>query len=182
MAKVTGPLFSMDGSGGFGGALVFGKWKGRNVVRQLVTPSNPHSLTQENARNRIRAAGHGQHWANVTTMLAPGETVTDKNRIIAITPGGFAWNGHLVDQMIGSGAINYDAAQAAWAVLTGGQKTAWDVGAAALTPAIPATYQTTTGGASATPLTAGNTFFLYSWGIYVLGLEAIPGVAPPVYT
>ena len=33
MAKTTGPLFSMDASGKFGGALVFGKWKGRNVVR-----------------------------------------------------------------------------------------------------------------------------------------------------
>ena len=51
MAKVSGPLMSMDASGKFGGALVFSKWKGRNVVRQLVIPGNPNSAGQEAARN-----------------------------------------------------------------------------------------------------------------------------------
>ena len=37
---------SMDAAGAFGGTLVFGKWKGRNTVRQLVTPSNPQKAGQ----------------------------------------------------------------------------------------------------------------------------------------
>ena len=52
MAKVTGPLMSMDAAGAFGGTLVFGKWKGRNTVRQLVTPSDPQKAGQTAARNR----------------------------------------------------------------------------------------------------------------------------------
>ena len=93
MAKVSGPLMSMDASGKFGGALVFSKWKGRNVVRQLVIPGNPNSAGQEAARNRTRVTGALQSWVNSTTMTAAGQTLTDKARIKAVTPGGFAWNG-----------------------------------------------------------------------------------------
>lgn len=41
MAKVKGPLMSMEASGAYGGTLVFGQRKGSSVVRQLVTPANP---------------------------------------------------------------------------------------------------------------------------------------------
>jgi hypothetical protein len=181
MAKVTGPLMSMDASGGFGGSLVFGKWKGRNTVRQLVTPSNPHVQDQEDARNRIRVGGIAQHWANMTALMFPAATLTDKDLIKEVTPSGFAWNGFLVDTLIGKGAIAYDAGQAAFAVLTAPQKTAWDDAADALDPPIPAAYQTTLGGGSTTALTSGNVFFLYSWALYQMGLHAVPGVAPPVY-
>ena len=71
MAKVTGPLMSMDAAGAFGGTLVFGKWKGRNTVRQLVTPSNPQTAGQTTARNRTRVTGAMQNWVNTTTMKAP---------------------------------------------------------------------------------------------------------------
>jgi len=50
MARVSGPLLSVDASGKFGGAMVFGKWKGRNVVRQLVIPKNPKSAKQVGVR------------------------------------------------------------------------------------------------------------------------------------
>ena len=43
---------SMNAAGAFAGTLVFGKWKGRNTVRQCVTPSNPQTAGQTTARNR----------------------------------------------------------------------------------------------------------------------------------
>jgi hypothetical protein len=46
MAKVTGPLMSLDASGSVAGTMTFSKWKGRNYVRQTVTPSNPKSPAQ----------------------------------------------------------------------------------------------------------------------------------------
>lgn len=50
MARVTGPLMSMGASGKFGGAMVFGVWKGRPTVRKLVTPANPKSAKQLGVR------------------------------------------------------------------------------------------------------------------------------------
>lgn len=51
MAKVNGPLMSMDASGKLGDAIVFSKWKGRNYVRQLVTPANPQTADQKTVRS-----------------------------------------------------------------------------------------------------------------------------------
>lgn len=181
MAKVSGPLMSMDASGGFGGTLVFTKWKGRPVVRQLVTPSNPQSADQTIARNAVRVAGAGQRFANLSLEVRSGETLTDEALIRSVTPGGQAWNGTLVKAMIGAGQISYDAATAAFAALTAPQKTAWTDAAAALTPAIPAVAQATTGGGSGTPMTAGEVFFHYVYGLYVLGVATVPGAVPPVY-
>lgn len=181
MAKVSGPLMSMDASGGFAGTLVFTKWKGRPVVRQLVTPSNPFTADQVAARNRVRVAGAGQHFAYACTDMRTGKTETDLNLIKGVTPGGQAWNGTLVKAMIGAGDVNYTAAAAAYAALTAPQKTAWDTAAAALTPAIPAVAQGATGGGSATALVAGRVFFHYVFGLYILGLSTVPGGTPPTY-
>lgn len=50
MVKVLGPAMSLDASGSLAGALVFSKWKGRNYIRQLVTPANPKSGGQTGMR------------------------------------------------------------------------------------------------------------------------------------
>lgn len=181
MAKVSGPLFSMEASGAYAGALVFGKWKGRPYVRQLVTPANPHSADQEAARNRMRVTGAIQHWVNTTLLILTGQTETDKARITAITPGGQAWNGYLVDNIIGAGGLMYDAAVAAYAALTAGEKTAWNTAAAALSPALAQVFQTVAGGGAGTPLPAGEVFFIYQYGLNLLGLAAAPSGVPPTY-
>jgi hypothetical protein len=56
MAKVTGPLMSMDASGTVGDALTFSKWKGRNYVRQYVIPSYSNTTEQANIRDIVRKA------------------------------------------------------------------------------------------------------------------------------
>ncbi len=52
-AIVNGPLFSLDASGAIGKALVYSKWKGRNVVREYVTPANPNSIAQRARRSMV---------------------------------------------------------------------------------------------------------------------------------
>lgn len=52
--KVVGPLFSFDASGSLGGAIVASKWKGRNYMRRLVTPSNPRSAAQTAQRAMLQ--------------------------------------------------------------------------------------------------------------------------------
>ncbi len=46
MAKLTAPLFSFTASGKLANSLVFFGWKGLNVVRKYVIPSNPKSDAQ----------------------------------------------------------------------------------------------------------------------------------------
>lgn len=181
MAKVSGPLFSMEASGSYGGAIVFAKWKGRQYSRQLVIPANPNSADQETVRNRLRVTGAIQKWVNTTTLIASGQTETDKARLIAATPGGYAWNGWLVDNTIGAGGLDYLAAEAAWTALAAGEKTAWNTAAAALSPAMSSVYQTQAGGTAGTPKTAGEVFFIYRYGMSKAGLYAAPGAAPPTY-
>lgn len=65
MARITGPLHSDDASGRFAGSLVFAKWKGRNYVRQLVTPANPKSAAQTGVRSMM--AWLATWWSSFTT-------------------------------------------------------------------------------------------------------------------
>lgn len=172
---------SMSATGAFGGAMVFSVWKGRPVVRQLVTPSNPASIDQVDVRNQLRVTGAAQHYANSALKKGAGRLITDEAAIRNVTPNGFAWNGHLVKAIVGAGNVNYTAAQALYAALTAPQKAAWDTAAAGLTPVIPAVAQKIAGNAAGVALSGGNVFFLYTYGLYILEISAVPGAVPPVY-
>lgn len=181
MAKVKGPLMSMEASGAYGGTLVFGQRKGSSVVRQLVTPSNPMSAGQEAARNIVRVGGILQRAIRASALIADGETLTDKARLTAAAPSAQTWNSYLVQLITGKGGLTYTAAQAAWTALAAGEKTAWNVAAAALTPVIGETFQTVAGGGAGTPLSGGNAWFVYQYGLSGAGLADVPGAVPPTY-
>lgn len=181
MAKVSGPLMSMEASGAFGGALVFGKWKGRPTVRQLVTPANPQSADQQTARNIVRVCGAAQRFANACAANGDGRTLTDLEELKAAAPADQAWNGYLVKQMTGTNNGNYAAASAGWSALAAGEKTAWDAAAAALTPPILAVAQVGAGGVAETAKSAGEVFHAYQYGLFVAGIAAAPSATPPVY-
>lgn len=182
MAKVSGPLMSMSASGAFAGTLVYTRWKGRPCVRQLVVPANPQSTGQETTRNAIRVAGAGQRFANLTAEIRAGETLTDKELLIASSPSGQAWNGFLVKSEIGASQVNYDAATAAYAALSAPEKAAWDAAAEGVTPAFVEVPQYGEGGVAGTPMTTGEVFYHYVYGLYMAGLiDTAPGAVPPVY-
>ncbi len=50
MARVKGPLFSLEASGSVKKTIVYSKWKGRQYVRQHTIPQNPQSTNQVNVR------------------------------------------------------------------------------------------------------------------------------------
>jgi len=56
LAKVTGPLFSLDASGKFADSLVFMKWKGINTVRQYTKPANVNTIKQQAVKKAFTAA------------------------------------------------------------------------------------------------------------------------------
>ncbi len=53
MAKVKGPLFSLEASGSVAKTVVYSKWKGRQYVRQHTIPLNPQSEKQVNVRTAM---------------------------------------------------------------------------------------------------------------------------------
>ena len=53
MAKLKAPLMSLGASGQLGKALVFFAWKGLNVVREHVVPSNPKTAAQTTQRSYV---------------------------------------------------------------------------------------------------------------------------------
>ncbi len=64
MARVTGPLMSVDASGTIAKSVVFSKWKGRNYTRRWATPSNPKSAKQTAVRSMLRFLS--QWWASLS--------------------------------------------------------------------------------------------------------------------
>jgi len=63
MAKVNAPLFSFNASGQLAKSLVFFGWKGLDVVRSFVTPSNPKTAGQTTQRGYFTAAVTAIHAA-----------------------------------------------------------------------------------------------------------------------
>lgn len=181
MAKVSGPLMSMDARGKFANTLVFSGWKGRPTVRQLVQPTNPMSTDQVTARNMVRVGGAIQRFVNQSTLVNANLTLNDKLEIQAITPSGQAWNGYLVNFLIGSQALNYAAGRAVYAALQAGEKTAWVNAAAALVPAIPDVAQFAANNQAAAAMSKGEVFFMLEYALYKLGLQTVPGATPTVY-
>lgn len=64
MARVKGPLFSMDARGSVGKAIVFSIWKGVNYVKRHSIPSNPKSAAQVSFRSQMTFLS--QIWAGLT--------------------------------------------------------------------------------------------------------------------
>jgi hypothetical protein len=70
---------------------------------------------------------------------------------------------------------------ALWSEFNEEQKTNWGLAAAALLPPMLAAPQYSAGGIPAEPLTAGNVYLAYRYGLYALGLETVPTCDPPFW-
>lgn len=182
MAKVTGPLMSLEASGTIGNALTFSRWVGRPYVRRYTVPSNPQTLGQEAHRNRFSAIGTITTWASRNTQFFGANTKDDQALIKAKTPADQRWNGYLLSVMTSGNGAQYEAAKASWVGVSPSSKTDWETAAMALTPPMPSATQRGAGGVSEPVATPGFLLFLLHWGMYQLGIQpAAPGATPPVY-
>ncbi len=83
MAKVTGPLMSVDARGKLANAIVFMGWKGLNTVRQWVKPANPNTAGQQTIRGYFTTAVSKFH-----SLLAPDQAAWN-NRASGMQLSGF---------------------------------------------------------------------------------------------
>jgi len=63
MAKLKAPLLSLGASGAIGKAIVFFNWKGLDVAREYVVPSNPQTTGQTTQRDYLTACVAAVHAA-----------------------------------------------------------------------------------------------------------------------
>lgn len=100
MAKLSGPMLSLDARGKFGGAIVFSGWKGIQTSRQLVTPANPRSSGQMTARTKLAVAG------KATKVTGPTSPFADFVRTIA--PNGQSYASYIQKDLLGPDFSNLD--------------------------------------------------------------------------
>lgn len=67
MAKVTGPLLSLDASGSVASTITFSRWKGVNYVRQRVIPTYSNTAKQADIRELITEAS--QAWMSESSPI-----------------------------------------------------------------------------------------------------------------
>ena len=180
MARVTGPLMSMEASGTIGKTLTFANWVGRQYVRRWTRPSNPQTADQMDQRNAFSVIGVGVSQANKCLQVNNSTTKTDEQAFRDKTPSGMRWNGYIQKVLTGSGAAGYNAAKAAWGALA--SQTAWETAANGLTPPVPSAPQYLEGGATDTAATPGEVLFIMNYGLYLIGASsAAPTNTAPTY-
>jgi len=95
MAKVTGPLFSLEARGKIGNAMVHFPWKGRFCVRRWLKPTNPRDVDQKLIRQKIGAIGKA-----IGASTSPGSVLANGAALCvsvkAKTPATQIWNAYLV--------------------------------------------------------------------------------------
>lgn len=181
MARVTGPLMSMEASGTIGKTLTFANWVGRQYVRRWTRPSNPQTADQMDQRNAFSVIGVGVSQANKCLQVNSSTTKTDEQAFRDKTPSGMRWNGYIQKVLTGSGAAGYKAAKLAWAGVL--NQTGWETAANGLTPPVPSAPQYLEGGATDTAATPGEVLFIMNYGLYLIGARSTaPTNTPPTYS
>lgn len=99
MAKVVGPLFSLEARGALGEALVYFPWKGTNAVRQWTKPTNPRDIDQQIVRQKLSLAGKNVKFCLQTqTDLVNGSGMYQALKEDA--PATLPWNAHFVKNIM----------------------------------------------------------------------------------
>jgi hypothetical protein len=88
MARVTGPLFSLDARGQLGRAIVYSIWKGINYVRRWIIPENPQSADQTHVRGVFEMGVNAWHY----TLSAGNRTAWDDSASLPAGMSGFNWH------------------------------------------------------------------------------------------
>ncbi len=110
MAKVIGPLMSIEASGKYANTLVFDK---RGRVRQYVVPANPNTLAQQGVRNKM---GDIQR-----ELKLLGVTLRDDLRA-AFGP---TWNSQIIGELTANGAAALASYTTEFNAFTAPQKAEW---------------------------------------------------------
>lgn len=130
MAKVTGPLMSLDASGTVGNTTTFSKWKGRNYVRLRVTPMNPKTADQATSRTYLGAMG--QALSSILTRAKDSLSVGSQfwADAVSFAPAGQSWISFASRTILGTNFANIAAVVTAYTAVSSTPKGYYDANAA----------------------------------------------------
>jgi len=109
MAKLKAPLLSLGASGQIGKALVFFPWKGLNVAREYIIPSNPKTSGQTTQRGYLAAAVLDIHQAQGTTPPMDATDVQAYSLLASTIQAASTWFNTLVKQLVDMAVAGLDA-------------------------------------------------------------------------
>jgi len=81
VAKVKGPLFSIDARGQIAQAMVFGGWKGIPWVREHFIPQNPDTAAQQAVRLMFTQAVDAWHYTLSAQQIIDWQTAIDNKGV-----------------------------------------------------------------------------------------------------
>jgi hypothetical protein len=157
MAKVKGPLMSMEASGTIGNTITFDK---RGFVRNRVIPTNPQSDSQGNTRQKLLAVQKALRFIGAAVIAA----------VKTIAPTSYRWNSYLLSQVIGAATADFDASMTAFAALGSTAIGHWDTTA----EGIGITSQSITYATDAA-ISPGAALFAIARTLYRLGFNTSAG-------
>lgn len=105
MAKVTGPLMSIEASGQFAESIVFDK---RGFARGYTVPSNPRTSSQQETRLAMKAAQTAAKHLNAAAR-------TTLEGLL-----GYRWNAALLSETLGTNLANWNTAVLEYEILGDG--------------------------------------------------------------
>lgn len=107
MAKVTGPLLSLDASGSIASTMTYSRWKGINYVRQRVIPTYSNTSLQMAIRDLVRDAS--QAWKSNATITPTTIDATYKNafELAASGTGQSGFNLYMHNCILKNGGSSY---------------------------------------------------------------------------
>lgn len=117
MAKVVGPLMSYEARGKIANMVVFFPWKGINVVRKWLKPTNPQDPDQMRQRSILKGIGKAIKYIQTADDISNGSIVYQ--RALALAPSGQIWNAYLAKNV-----LDYAKTAATWTTLTAKWSTA----------------------------------------------------------
>jgi hypothetical protein len=99
MAKVSGPLLSIEARGKIAEALVFFPWKGRHIVRQWLKPANPKRTLQGYVRVSLKAIGKAIAKIISTSQ---GDALDSYlyTQLTSLAPADQPWNAYMAKQVL----------------------------------------------------------------------------------
>jgi len=120
MAKVTGPLMSLDASGTVANTTTFSKWKGRNYVRLRVIPFNTDTALQQAVRSALGTLAKAAR-----AVLTAAQDVADPAvgspfyvAAVGVAPSNQSWISYMQSVMYAS----YAAILVEWAAVSAPDK------------------------------------------------------------
>ena len=164
MAKVYMPLLSAQASGKLAKSMVHFYWKGLNVVRQWVIPTNPRDVNQRIVRQKLASMGKNlKAITTPTTGLAAGSTMYQQ--LVAAAPANQIWNAHFVKNGLTDLKVEANFTDLSAELAGTGMVTAWQAQAAALG------FATLTGDEYATSITPEMQLAMGAYAAYQLAIS-----------